>query len=840
MMMCLKAGGMDCTEDEVNRVMGARPMKGAAWEQALACAQHYGFRATLLSPATINDLKSYTDRGVPLMIAWNPEGREWSHASVVFHVDDEMNVHVADPNIPNPNKTVRVVPEDEFYGKWFEKWPNYLVRRPAMAIEREITEDGRQVFASTIDYRLLSSIARTGPRPAKSYSHTEVAKIEQLRSQGLVDKSLSPAGHGIVYEVTPEGRNALGRRASSDWYIQLGLDLDHPMTGLVSHLQQLCEYEGNEATSPKDGVEMVAWDAGYNGQRLAPWLKKLGKFLKVNTDKHYRDGINTAKSNKQAKLSPPRHLKRTAPSGHYQIWFTRAGDAASPYITDVPSIQVAMRRAKETMALSGVDQVVIYDSLGNQFMPMKTASVQNVAASFERAASVGRVVAGWREHPATGKWDQLSKEPHDQYRFITVHGTYHYTAPEIDTPPYSGILVFQGSDGGRVETLSRSIGDGFHKSDAFARARKLASEHYGKLLRGRQTLASSFKEFFSEDVGNWYGKPSRLVVVDAPGGIGIALTHDSAQGRGFITTLGDKGGYPSVSAAIADAKKFAKKLQRGDGRALQASEKTAEIGTYEEAKEVANRFRAILKGMKAPRFSSELRNNKGFWNLHITFVGGGYYMGGRKILTMKDLDRYTNTFEIPHNIRGAVAAAFRGIAGSNNAKTLGEAAWPLKSVKLDIPLESGREEHLSIQGFPMGYRPADKMSSWLKPKVVRKILALRKQFPGERSTLEGLVQAIEEQHWNNVENIIQGLSPQVQQIIPSLLPTAALSSLHLASFGVEAKKKNKKPKLPKQRDPNAQAMAEGQVSGGGHHHNRERDVARGHSRKPKHKKNWDE
>ena len=153
MAMCLRANGTECTEDEVNRVMGAKPMKGARWEEALACAQHYGMRATLTMPATVLQLKAWTDRGVPVMIAWNPEGRDWSHASVVFDVTEGPEgrlVHVADPNIPNPEKTVRVMPEDEFYGKWYEKWPDYLVRRPALAIEREITVDGRQVMASRI------------------------------------------------------------------------------------------------------------------------------------------------------------------------------------------------------------------------------------------------------------------------------------------------------------------------------------------------------------------------------------------------------------------------------------------------------------------------------------------------------------------------------------------------------------------------------------------------------------------------------------------------------------------------------------------------------------------
>ena len=81
------------------------------------------------------------------MIAWNPEGRDWSHASVVFEVDDEDNVYVADPNCPDPDDTVRVVPKKEFYQKWFEKWPDYMVRRPAMMITPEVTPEGRQVMA---------------------------------------------------------------------------------------------------------------------------------------------------------------------------------------------------------------------------------------------------------------------------------------------------------------------------------------------------------------------------------------------------------------------------------------------------------------------------------------------------------------------------------------------------------------------------------------------------------------------------------------------------------------------------------------------------------------------
>ena len=149
MAMCLKAQGQEhCDEDRVNKVMGAQPMQGASWEQALACAQHYGMRATLVSPCTLSQLKAWTDKGVPVIIAWNPEGRDWSHASVVFDVTDDGDVYVADPNIPDPEETVRKVSKQDFYARWYEKWPNYLVRRVAMAIDREVTPDGRQVMAS--------------------------------------------------------------------------------------------------------------------------------------------------------------------------------------------------------------------------------------------------------------------------------------------------------------------------------------------------------------------------------------------------------------------------------------------------------------------------------------------------------------------------------------------------------------------------------------------------------------------------------------------------------------------------------------------------------------------
>ena len=141
MSMALKSLGIDADEDTVNKVMGAKPLRGASWEDALACAQYFGCRATLHAPCTMEQLRTWTDAGSPVLIGWNPEGRPWSHASCVFDVGESI-VKVADPNCPDPDQTVREVPVREFLEKWKEDRGDYLVRRPAMRIVREIDAAG--------------------------------------------------------------------------------------------------------------------------------------------------------------------------------------------------------------------------------------------------------------------------------------------------------------------------------------------------------------------------------------------------------------------------------------------------------------------------------------------------------------------------------------------------------------------------------------------------------------------------------------------------------------------------------------------------------------------------
>ena len=124
----------------------------------LNAAQYFGARGTLVVPATLGQLRAWTDAGIPVVIAWNPEGRPWSHASVVVDVTD-THVQIMDPNIPDPDATFRFITHDDFYRKWGEEASQMIIRRPACAIEREVTMSGKQITPRTASVKVAYGVS---------------------------------------------------------------------------------------------------------------------------------------------------------------------------------------------------------------------------------------------------------------------------------------------------------------------------------------------------------------------------------------------------------------------------------------------------------------------------------------------------------------------------------------------------------------------------------------------------------------------------------------------------------------------------------------------------------
>ncbi len=244
-LMALRALGKDLNEDQVNRILGAEPKKGARWEEALATIQYFGCRGTLTAPSTLGQIKGWTDQGLPVLIAWNPEGRPWSHASVVFHVEqgppetwaegvgddaqiqgsgEGMYVWVADPNIPNPSKMYRIVHEQEFYEKWGEDWGDFIVRRPALVVSVEVDAGGRQVMASN------KSGGRKGKRPQRVNQPKDPREKYRVRGKAPKDRNEiaealaanrgqgNPGPHHNRSKDVAKGRSRKPKhRGKSDW-----------------------------------------------------------------------------------------------------------------------------------------------------------------------------------------------------------------------------------------------------------------------------------------------------------------------------------------------------------------------------------------------------------------------------------------------------------------------------------------------------------------------------------------------------------------------------------------------------------------------------------------------
>lgn len=211
--MCFSALGHDIPEDEINKVLGARAHHGAGWEDALNTAQYFGKRCVFVMPCTIEQLKEWTDASIPVLIAWNPEGRPWSHASVVFDVSHDLDkVYIADPNIPDPDETVRIITKDEFYKRWFENAGDHLIRRPAIAVMDEISKDGKPMNKIPNKVKKASSLRFS----TKPYSGNPDNKpIYPVEIDHGVDKPLS-GGTDVVLNLSRNLVKEQGREASSE------------------------------------------------------------------------------------------------------------------------------------------------------------------------------------------------------------------------------------------------------------------------------------------------------------------------------------------------------------------------------------------------------------------------------------------------------------------------------------------------------------------------------------------------------------------------------------------------------------------------------------------------
>ena len=68
----------------------------------------------------------------------------------------------------------------------------------------------------------------------------------------------------------------------------------HKGLGMLEELVRDGEFDGADVES---NIEMAAWDAGWQGRRLPPWVKNLGKAYRINVAKIHKDGMKARQEN---------------------------------------------------------------------------------------------------------------------------------------------------------------------------------------------------------------------------------------------------------------------------------------------------------------------------------------------------------------------------------------------------------------------------------------------------------------------------------------------------------------------------------------------------------------
>jgi predicted double-glycine peptidase len=139
--MVLAYYGVDKTEEELAKLCGTNLKLGTSDESIKHAAESLGFKVEIKNNSTFDDIRSWLDKKVPVIVNWFTRGRidypdsevPDGHLSVVVGLDDEY-IYLQDPEIGNLRKITR----DDFMKVWFDFTGEYINSWDEMVIRQVI------------------------------------------------------------------------------------------------------------------------------------------------------------------------------------------------------------------------------------------------------------------------------------------------------------------------------------------------------------------------------------------------------------------------------------------------------------------------------------------------------------------------------------------------------------------------------------------------------------------------------------------------------------------------------------------------------------------------------
>ena len=127
--MVLAYYGVEKTEEELAKLCGTDPELGTSDKGIRHAAETLGFKAEIKNNSTFDDIRSWLDKKVPVIVNWFTRGRidypdsevPDGHLSVVVGLDDGY-IYLQDPEIGSLRKIAR----DDFMKVWFDFTGEYI------------------------------------------------------------------------------------------------------------------------------------------------------------------------------------------------------------------------------------------------------------------------------------------------------------------------------------------------------------------------------------------------------------------------------------------------------------------------------------------------------------------------------------------------------------------------------------------------------------------------------------------------------------------------------------------------------------------------------------------
>ncbi len=139
--MVLEYYGMEKTEEELADLCGTDSNLGTSDEGLKRAAESLGLKVEIKNNSTLDDIKQWLDKKVPVIVNWFTRGRidyddsevPDGHLSVVVGLDDTY-IYLQDPEIGS----LRKISRDDFMKVWFDFKGEYIKSWDEMIIRQLI------------------------------------------------------------------------------------------------------------------------------------------------------------------------------------------------------------------------------------------------------------------------------------------------------------------------------------------------------------------------------------------------------------------------------------------------------------------------------------------------------------------------------------------------------------------------------------------------------------------------------------------------------------------------------------------------------------------------------